>query len=455
MALKIEKHEELKHIVVLIMRDVQASKILIPKYAKLVFVLGYLTTFASGSSTTLKAEICETCCNSLMASIESNFTDSQREGIYSMIEFFSELYNLKIVEKSSFETVLKTLFSRETNCFYRVHCIDIIMRTIGPKNDKTDKEMLDKYFKFFQFAVEQNAISYRTKVYKALIDYKNSGWSVSNEVSSQLFFNDTKLVPLTPIRSQAMPQLVIRKSSSTENFDNNIQNPLQVLKLLEVLHSHVEDSTSPQEGPPIILSKNPENSTVINLSDPCLAAQKLKNLLSTPTKVEIFVSSLIEQISINKSKVSVYALLFKELIDISDNFGVTFKETLNENVFKKFATFVSKQNLDEIATNSFGNVVTMVAELYKNEIFCDDDLSIWLQNKHVKKISIAHLTEISSIISMRILTNSDKVMGKLLKNLEDIIYSETLKDFSFISNDIRELQNLFETQNFQRENLSF
>jgi hypothetical protein len=444
-ALKIEKHDEIKHLVDLILKDIHTAKVLIPKYAKLVWVLDDMSSFASSDTTTLKAQMSKTCQTSLITSINLNFNDSPIEEVYSLMEFFVELYNLRVVQQSSIELILNTLFSRETSCFFSVHCIDIIMRKIGPKNDKNDKEMLDKYFKFFSYAIESNTVSYRTTVYKALIDFRNSGWVVSNEIPKQLFFNEIKPIvmplPLSSIAPISLPPL--------EKFDEKPQSSLQVLKRLEILHSPVECSSPAFDEPPIALTKNPESSTIINLNDPKLAAQKLKHLLSTAQKIEIFVTSLIDQISINKAKAPMYAALFKELI----KFGETFKETLNENVFKKFATFVSKQNLDESAMNSFGNVLTMVAELYKHDIFSDEDLSIWLQNKHAKRISIGHLTEISSIISMRIFIHGDEGMIKLLKNLEEIIFNETLKDFSFINKDINELRSLLECKQGMRDNL--
>lgn len=440
--LNIEKHDEIMHLVDLILKEVQASKSLIPKLAKLVYVLDDMSAL---DDSTLKAQISASCQTSLITSINLNFNDSRIEEIYNMMEFFAELYKLKVVQQSTVERVLDTLFSREMTCYFSVHCIDMIMRKIGPTNDKNDKEMLEKYFKFFQYAVEHNKVSYRTSVYKALIDFRNSGWLVSNEAPSQLFFDENKpLSSIAPINLSPFEKFETEKS----------QSPLHVLKRLEILHSPAESSPPPLSES-TFASKNSEGSTVINLSDTKTAASKLKNLLTSPRKIEIFVTSLIDQISVNKSKSAMYADLFGDLINICEHFGVTFKETLSENIFKKFATYNGKQKLDETGINSFGNVLTMVAELYKRGIFADEDLKIWLQNKHAKTISIGHLTEISSIISMKIFDNGDENMIQILKNLEEIIFNETLTHFSYINKDINELKSLLECKQVMRGNLIF
>lgn len=510
-ALKIGTHEELKHFVDVIVKDVRAAKDSGQKYAKLAFVFGDLQAATVNGTINLKTQMTESCQISLMNSLKPQFDEHREREIYLLIEFIAELYNLNVVDQAFIKICMDELLERETSCFFCLHCIYILMRIVGSKNDIRDHEMIERYFWFFEHAVEVNAIPYRTKVYKALVALKKTGW-----MRNQLLF-DVKMksappiansvtipakpfpivtsnnnavptrVPITvPAKSQPMEVKIfpiLEKSLKTSTFSN----PEKLLKTVEIQEiqetqkhckysientesseaekpgkiqeicqssTEVDENLLPEPKKPQQSSidtttptPEPKISLTITLDDLNSAAETLKQKLTTSVAMKTFVTTVLKQVTTDHSKTSLYAKLCKKLTDFPDEFGMNFKEILNENVFKKFATFVSKQNLDEIAMVSFGNLLLMVAELYNQDIFSDEDLCIWLNTKHAKKISLEYLTKISSIISMKILVNGENNMMTVLKNLEITIYDETMKGFLFIRSDIDELKNLMNGQN--------
>lgn len=472
-ALNIQTQEDLKYFAELIVSAIRSSKSLVPSYAKLLFVLGDLSIVIEFRSMTLKAQISESCLVNLINLLKSKIDDSHAEELYSLVEFIAELYNLQIIDASCVELCMKELFTRETSCFFCVHCIDILMRKIGSRKSQSDNKLLDKYFNFFEHAVETNTVPFRTMTYKSLIELRNSGWLAPKPVSN--FFQFQASMAKSATVSELLQDLETsdlktgqfgneksyqeeakafdRLNSGYGTYDESVkqQEPIKLVVKKERIKPQTKQLEKPEEPikpfqQPVIEDKEPiqafkdlENAVFIYLSDLELAADKLKKLLSSSSRIEKFIAALTKHISLDNQKTSSYAKLCKKLAEITDEFGLTFKEVLNENIFRMFATFVCKQNLDDSAMKTFENVLIMVAELYKNDAFSNEDLSIWLQNKHAKKISLVCLTEVSAIISMKIISNGDKAMIRLLNDWEEIIEDETEKSFSTLKVEIKQL----------------
>lgn len=404
-ALKIETCEELKHFAELIIKNVQSAKVTVQKYAKLSFDYRFLKVASNDEIMVFKNQISESCETFLTSSLNPQFDKSREKETYLLVDFIAELYNLKVVDQSFIKICLGKLFAKEVSCFFCIHCIDIIMRKIGSNNDERDQEMLDKYFKFLENAVlpEHNAIPYRTNVYKELIKFRKSGW---------------KNIPYTFNKRSITPPDLLSLSAVTSELSTMVL----------------------------------QNIVYLSLNDLVTATSTLTEKLTNPSVVKKFINSVIEFISLNNLKTHSYAILCKKLVESGDsNFKSSFKEILNNCIFNQFAIYVSKENSDKSAMIPFANILVMVAELYDQDLFSNANLYIWLQNDHVKNISIEHLTRISSIISRKILMNNEDNTLRVLKSLEQTIYDETLNFIHLITNDTKEIKSMI-TRNTEQEN---
>lgn len=456
-ALNIQTREDLKYFTELIVSVVRSSKSLVPSYAKLLSHLSDLSVMTELRLTTLKALIPETCFGSLMKLLAAKIDDSSAVELNSLVEFIAELFNLQVIDASCVELCMKELLTRETSCCFCVHGIDVLMRIIGSRKSQNNDKLLGKYFNFFEHAVATDSISFRTTTYKSLIEFRNSGWSSPKTVSNFFQFQASMVKSATVsellqdletsgrFQSGEGSQQKARAVDSGFNESVEQQEPIEGLKaqlkplrMLEESNEQLQQAIV-EDTEPVQPFEDAENAVFIYLSDLELAADKLRKLLSSSSRIEKFVVALTKQISLDSRKTSSYAKLCKKLSEITVDFGSTFKEILNENIFKMFAGFVCKQNLDVSAMKSFENVLIMAAELYRNDAFSNDDLSIFLQNKYSKKISLVCLMEISAIISLKIISNGDRAMMRLLNDLEEMIEDESVKSFSTLKVEIKHL----------------
>lgn len=85
----------------------------------------------------------------------------------------------------------------------------------------------------------------------------------------------------------------------------------------------------------------------------------------------------------------------------------------------------------------------MVGELYKNDLYSDDDLDPWLCNKNLSFVAVEILAHFSSVISQKILNHGRDLTMSLLKFLEKTIQNLTIKACNSMKNDINEVDGMF------------
>lgn len=86
----------------------------------------------------------------------------------------------------------------------------------------------------------------------------------------------------------------------------------------------------------------------------------------------------------------------------------------------------------------------MVGELYKNDLYSDDDLDIWLCHKNLSStVAVEILAHFSSLIAQKILNHGHDQTLLLLKFLEKSIQTLTIEACHSMKNDINEVDGLF------------
>lgn len=325
--------------------------------------------------------------------VEGGIEATQVAGTYNLVHFISELYKMEIISQEFIQLCMDVFFKKEASCMHTVYCVNMMMRTVGPTLERRNIIVLNHYFDFFEFTVKRNEKSYRSLVYGKLLEFRKNKWEIPKEPESP-----TK-------KAIELKSLVVDIPALTSRA--------QIFAMGEALKKH----------------------------------------LTTVERVGNFIKGLLDRSIIDHQQISNCVKLFKELADITAseaNTTKTFKDVLIETLNKEFVISNSKRNLDEAGLNSFASFVVMVGDLYRQDVFTNDDLHTWLLHKHIAKVPLHHLTYLSSIVAPKIQLSGRKQLQTILGMLDATIHDLSMEICFKIQDDIREV--LLYTKQFEDNN---
>lgn len=352
----------------------------------------------SGSTTPFKLPLINHCHQKFLSFSKGLIDPKLEREIVCFVRFIAELYKLEMLTLEFIFLCMDSFFRNEIQCTKNVDFIKIMITTIGPKLEIENNQSIDRYFEFFKNVVAQNGQSYRAKVYKELLELRGNKW--------------TEPLPEPPV---VEPAPVIELKSLVINIES-----------LE--HSIGLDST----------------------------AFDLKKHLTSAELCRIFIIELMNRSFPNFINISLYAKLFKELAGFStvkkSGAKITFKECLSETFHSECYMSSPKRFLNDIETIAFQNYFIMAGELYRQNVFIEDDLSSWLLHKHISVVSLQNLTYLSSVVAPRIQSEGSNRLKTIYKLLEDTIHNLTMEMCYIMKEDIKELISSMQLLNQFRAN---
>lgn len=373
-AINITEHEELNCLADVITRQAMSDYDKIGDYAK-------LATHFNAISSSFKPILTNRCQQKLLENVQRGIEPANVASTYYLVQFISELYVIEMVPQEMVQQCMDIFFRKESSCLYTVYCINIMMRTIGPMLESRNILILNHYFNFFEFIVKSSENTYRSLVYGKLVEFRNGKWSTPGQ-------SPVKEAPIVP-KEVSLNSLVIDLSNLNDS-DNLL-------------------------------------STVADL----------KQHLTTKARIQSFITVLFNRSFTDHAVISSCVSIFKAMGDVA--FGeesTSFKDILIEKLNFEFVISNSKRNLNEIEKISFASLLMMVGELYQQDILSDDDLHTWLLHKHIKNVSLPHLTYLSSIIEPKIQQQSSKHLKVVVGMLENSIHDITMEMFLAIKDDV-------------------
>lgn len=391
----IRREEELQCLADTIIQQSVLDQDLTPEYAKLIQqLIGFSYNVAGAPPDHLKALL----INGFQLKFRGSFeiVPAQVSRVYSLVQLISELYKVDVVDQDFIQKCMDSFFCFETRCENTVRCISLMLTSIGAKLEKSHESVLNRYFNYFDRIVLIET-SFRAKVYQELITLRKNKW------------NTIVLAPETPppAPSPVLPVVV---------------EPEIPMKTLVIDFSALEYSV--------------ELDSV---------AFDLKQHLTSASRIKGFITAILSRTFTNFHEISACVKLFKMLADaaVSTKSGekITFNECLVEAFNFEFVrtsrTSFSQQ--EESAKAAFANLIVMVGELYKNDIYSDEDLHIWLLHKNVKQIPVKHLTYLSATIAPKIQRQGSEHLIMVLKLLEISIHNIVMEVCLSVKRDIADL----------------
>jgi hypothetical protein len=399
-SMNISESDEMNFLVDTIITQIMTNTDQVKTYAKLVLELSEIPVIApNGSINLLKSLLVNKCQHRYLASFASAIDVAQAPPIYALTHFIADLYKMDLVDEDFLKPCIEVLFRNERNCPNTVFCISILFQSIGLKAETKSKLLLSRYFTFFDVVVN-NENSYRSSTYGKLIEMRNNNWIVMEEKKEVKEVKEEK----------------VKQSEMKINFKD-----LSDIKVME--------------------------TTVTNLKQHLKTSKQITELIKA-----ILSLSLSDHCSILNC-----AKLFKQLIEISQEVDLTFSEILMRSLQSEFEKFSRKQNLDQSEKNSFANLINLAGELYREDIFSDEDLHTWLLAKQVNQVSLEHLAHLTLIISPKIQKQGSKHLKTVLGMVENIIHECYMEACFDIKKDLTDLVGVFQSfkdKEVQRERKS-
>lgn len=452
-------------------------------YAQLTFML------SKSADVSFKKKLTNHCQQKLLDCFSNAIDKSQATSAYGLVQFIASLHSLDIINQDFIKICLDIFISKEKDCEHCVHCISIFMQSIGFKLEANTPETIAKIFKFFDHTVASEN-TFRANVYKKLIELRNNKWIATtgqSTIQPSIKFEAKPNVqsinhvfaqpPVKPFSHQINKPHAQEQGGFLQSqwlgsplIYGAINSPVPVAAtfrqselLVNQVHrkeSHVDRSESlaalvetvaPQPAPQM-------TSVVIDFEklkyedEIDAVAFDLKDNLTSIARITDFINALIRIPFKDHKQISTCAELLERLTSttIKTKLGkeIKFSKSLLDTLNLEFVKSSGLQALDKNESDYFANVSILIAELYKRDIFSDDDLSTWLLNKHTKSIPVQHLSHLSAIVSPKIQASDNKHLKMILGIVEGSIQTETTEIFNRIQDDIN---SLFETVTYMKQ----
>lgn len=320
-----------------------------------------------------------------------------------------------------------------------------MLTAVGKMFESQREDVLNTYFCYFKRIVEKET-SFRASVYQELLTLRKNKWNVVVEIPKRI-----QLSPGSSSSSQHLDSSTPSSpvaSTSSQSVTTTAQPPVATTPppLPIASTSRAESSAQPTTQMTTMVIDFQELISNIELKN---VAHVLKQHLKSASQVKSLVTAILGHPFNNFNEISSCVNLFKTLADIevSTKSGpqITFRECLLE-VFNVELMNTRASSFDQKKDNAkaaFGNMIVMVGELYKNDLYSDDDLDIWLCNKNLSFVAVEILAHFSSVISQKILNHGRDQTMFLLKFLEKTIQNLTIEACHSMKNDINEVDGLF------------
>lgn len=359
----------------------------------------FLTFMLSKSAhVSFKTKLTDLCQLKFFGYFTGAITKSQETLVYGLIQYIASLHKLDMIDQDFIKHCLDIFMEKEKNCECTVNCIAIFIQTIGSKLEKSNPDTIAKFFKFFNHVVA-NEKTYRSKVYENMIQLRGNKWiSRQSNIQPKALF-ETK--QNTPTIHQAYAQPIVQQmigqapdylqsqwsgapllSITTPGKTTILQNELPINQAQRVLSPVPKMLQSAEKSPNVQIQSIVIDFENIKYEDEIdEIAFNLKHNLTSVSHVIDFIKALITLPFRNHKEILTCAELLERLVN------TTIKTKMDKEI--KFITsllnvlnqeFVKTNGLSTLNTEeaiSFANVIVLVAEFYRLEIFSDDDLSTW------------------------------------------------------------------------------
>lgn len=382
-AMNISESDELNYLVDMIISQIMTNTDQVKNYAKLVLELSDIPVVAPNGSISIssfKNVIVQKCQHKFLTSFPSAIEPSQVQPVFALTHFIADLYKLNVIDEEFLKPCIEVLFRNERACPNTVFCINILFQSIGLKAETKNKSTLSRYFTFFEVVVN-NENSYRSFMYGKLLELRNNNWIVPEEKTEQK-------------AKQAEMTINLNDLSDAEMMKTTVKN--------------------------------------------------LKKHLTTSKRVKELIKAILQWSQVDHSSILNCAKFFKELVEVSPEPDVTFGEILSRSLQSEFEKFNRKHNLDQADKISFANLIIFAGELYREDIFSDEDLHTWLLARQVNQVSLEHLAHLSLIISPKIQKQGSKHLKTVLGMMENIIHDVTMEVCVRIKSDLSDLNGVIQ-----------
>lgn len=415
-ALNIREVEELNLLVDLIIRLAMTSPMQVADYVKLTYKLdGFKMQASNGTTISFKLLLTNRCKIKLLECAQSKIDPAQVSGAYLLVQYISELFKIDMITTDLIYLSMEVFIGNEKECLNAVYCINIMLRSIGPKLEEINSMIMNHYFTLFEnFYKSSDENSYRSLVYGKLVALRNNKW----------------VAPSVPVVEEEAEQTL------------------------------AEEVVEEEEVEPVTVREAKLKSFVIDidgLSDPEeleSIASDLQKHLTTRERVRGFIAVLFRKSFTQHQIIANCAKLLELMAEfvITPEPETTFKDILMEMLSFEFVISNSKRFLDDSAKNSFVSLIVLVGQLYLREILNDDEIHSWLLHKHLSHVALDHLTYLSSIIAPKIQSRGNKQLNTILNMLEANIHDATVDMYKAINCDIDELASAIKYANDFKEN---
>ena len=407
--------EELHYLAITFLRQATSKFDHVLSYATIASKLNISAHSKIGETQSFKALLAEHCQCRFDDIFKNQFVQEKPEEVKSIVAFMSELIKLEIIPLDLLPQLIEVLLQNDNSCSI-AKCIEILMKAVGPLIDTRNKTFLNRYFQFFQSIVCGNENSFRSKIYADLIELRKT-WTL-------------------PQAEQVKPL--------NEQLQEQNESQIEIPKIkVELPTTSKTPATTEVEFKTIkldfdVLEDSEEMDSIAN---------QLKTYLTSRKLMKNFIETLLNRSTINHRQLSSINTLFKKLADVSaltrTGEVITFKECLVQTHNVQFVKYNSKQMLAAGEENEVAALVLMAGEMYRQEMFSDEDLVTWLMlvHKHIRQVPLHHLTYLSLIIQPRIQSDGGTHIKIIAGIFESSIHNKTMDLCSSIKNDITELKN--------------
>lgn len=336
-------------------------------------IKGISVESTDGKVTTAREALIEKCQETLLNNLSGEIKLQQMNELKCLLQFISELF-IRDVFSSDFINLCFDLLS-EDESDNAADCISMLIINTGAH---VKAEILEPYFKKFEAIIEKE-VSYRSSVFKSLIELQKKNWNQKENKDSQ--------------------DSLSNEASNSEEFNFTMK------KLETITNMSIE---------------------AVNKSD---------------EKRNEFAQLIMKCMLMRPGKEAVYAELCNQM-RLKSQQDRSFTDVILDYFRSRIFTFNSlkKEEFTETVRSRLAIVMIFIGELYQRDFMSDEDFEVLI--KPAKHLSFDSLSKLVSIIASKINEGNNVRLMALLITFEDISHERVMDFWKELKDDIVEINDI-------------
>lgn len=351
--------------------------------------------------------------------VSYNFEDDDLDDKHAFMAWLGSLYNWGVLNDEVMKEIIATVLDAEEEMELLSPCIVQLMRSIGPKYEKSQPSQLEKLFQYFEANTSFETGTIRPFAFSRMIKFRKNGWQDPDEREQRRFTKEAA----EKIKGQ---------------YEPHEKHPIE-----EVVEAAIEQKVEPKKPEredgicKVVIHQILENESLMKSEG---TVQALKNfLLQSELRVVVFIDTVLKHLKEDLRNILMSLELLSKLTKAFEESAVDFQKSLVNQVNSQISHLNQSKSLNGDTRMRFTRLAIISTDLFQRGILSNKKFVVLMLYKGIHRLPADILAHFSAKISPRIRLEGNKRLKEALLLLEKPINKSGKRLCAGIENDLKDL----------------